>query len=45
LKNAGANHTKTAAYTENVVTDGRLVTGQNPQSARGVGEAVIKLLA
>ena len=45
LKNAGANHTKTAAYTENVVTDGRLVTGQNPQSARGVGEAVIELLA
>ena len=44
LKKAGANHTKTAAYTENVVTDGRLVTGQNPQSAHGVGEAVIDLL-
>lgn len=44
LKAAGAHHTKAAAYTENVVVDGRLVTGQNPQSARGVGEAVIKLL-
>ena len=44
LKEAGANHSKAAAYTENVVTDGRLVTGQNPQSAHGVGEAVIALL-
>ncbi|UWF78417.1 MULTISPECIES: type 1 glutamine amidotransferase domain-containing protein [Microbacterium] len=28
-------------FTENVVTDGRLVTGQNPQSAAGVARAAI----
>lgn len=44
LKTAGAHHTKREPYTEHVVTDGRLITGQNPQSARGVGEAVIRLL-
>ncbi|WP_412989875.1 type 1 glutamine amidotransferase domain-containing protein [Pediococcus siamensis] len=44
LKAAGANYSKHEAYTEHVVTDGRLVTGQNPQSAKGVGEAVVKLL-
>jgi putative intracellular protease/amidase len=27
-----------------VVVDGRLVTGQNPQSAHGVGEAVRDLV-
>jgi len=27
-----------------VVADGRLVTGQNPQSARGVGEQVAAVL-
>jgi putative intracellular protease/amidase len=44
LKKAGAHYTKKDAYTANVVVDGRLVTGQNPQSAKGVGEAVIKQL-
>ncbi|MFD0897983.1 type 1 glutamine amidotransferase domain-containing protein [Loigolactobacillus binensis] len=44
LKAAGANHTKTAAYTENLVVDGQLITGQNPQSARLVGEAVVRAL-
>lgn len=44
LKAAGAVHTKHDAYTEYVVTDGRLVTGQNPQSAKGVGEAVLQLI-
>ena len=29
---------------EKVVVDGKLVTGQNPMSATGVGEAVVKLL-
>lgn len=30
-----------ASFTENVVIDGRLVTGQNPQSAGGVAEALV----
>ena len=29
---------------EKVVVDGRLVTGQNPASAKGVGEAVVELV-
>lgn len=44
LKAAGAHHTKSDPYTEHVITDGRLITGQNPQSAKGVGEAVIAVL-
>ena len=31
-------------WSANVVTDGRLVTGQNPQSASGVAEEIMKLL-
>lgn len=31
-------------WQSHVVVDGRLVTGQNPASAEGVGEAVVKLL-
>lgn len=45
LKAASAAYSKTAAYTENVIVDGRLITGQNPRSARGVGEAAAKWLA
>lgn len=41
---AGAEHVPAANFTEHVVTDGRLVTGQNPQSARRTAEAVVKLL-
>lgn len=44
LKNHGAIHHAAANWSNNVVTDGRLVTGQNPASAAGVGEAVVKLL-
>lgn len=32
-------------FTSHVVTDGRIVTGQNPQSPRAVAEAVLPLLA
>ena len=32
-------------FVPHVVTDGRLVTGQNPQSAKGVAEKVIEMLA
>jgi len=31
-------------WSANVVVDGRLVTGQNPASAHGVGEAICKLI-
>lgn len=44
LKQRGALHQPAPNWSENVVTDGRLVTGQNPASAHGVGEAVVALL-
>ncbi|MFC6182219.1 type 1 glutamine amidotransferase domain-containing protein [Lactiplantibacillus daowaiensis] len=44
LVKAGGLYTSAAAYTAHVVVDGNLVTGQNPQSAKGVAEAVVKLL-
>ncbi|RRG08776.1 MAG: type 1 glutamine amidotransferase domain-containing protein [Lactobacillus sp.] len=44
LKAAGAHHTKSDPYTKHVIVDGRLITGQNPQSAKGVGEALIDAL-
>lgn len=37
-------HQPAADWTAKVVTDGRLVTGQNPQSATGTGEAVRDLV-
>lgn len=45
LEKRGAIHHPGALFTDNVVTDGRLVTGQNPQSATSVGEALLKALA
>ena len=45
LKNHGAIHHAAANWSNHVVEDGRLITGQNPASAAGVGEAIIKLLA
>ena len=44
LTRRGAIHHPAANFTENVIIDGRLVTGQNPQSATGVGEAMVKVL-
>ena len=44
LENRGALHQPAANWTSNVVVDGRVVTGQNPQSARGVGEAIRDLV-
>ncbi len=41
----GARYTKAGLWQTHVVTDGRLVTGQNPASAAGVGEAMAKLVA
>ena len=45
LKNHGAIHHAAANWSNHVVEDGRLVTGQNPASAAGVGAAVVKLLS
>lgn len=44
LRKRGADFSKADPFQEHIVTDGRLVTGQNPASARGVGKAMAKLL-
>jgi putative intracellular protease/amidase len=44
LKKRGALHQPAPNWAENVVVDGRLVTGQNPASAHGVGRAVVDQL-
>jgi len=44
LKQRGAHHEPAPNWSANVVVDGRLVTGQNPASARGVGEAIRDLV-
>ncbi len=41
LRELGAEFDGAASFSENVVVDGRLVTGQNPASARGAAEAVV----
>lgn len=41
----GATHRPGPNFTENVVSDQRVVTGQNPQSAAGVARAVVAALA
>jgi putative intracellular protease/amidase len=45
LKDRGALHQPAPNWSENVVTDGRLITGQNPASAHGVGKAIVDKLA
>lgn len=44
LKERGANHVAAPNKTENVKVDDRLVTGQNPASARLVGLKILELL-
>ncbi|WP_109995475.1 type 1 glutamine amidotransferase domain-containing protein [Salinisphaera sp. LB1] len=44
LVERGATHEPADDWATQVVVDGRLVTGQNPQSATGVGEALRDLL-
>lgn len=44
LTGAGAEYSAGAPFSEHVVTDGRWVTGQNPQSATAVGKAMVELL-
>ncbi|MFD5099370.1 type 1 glutamine amidotransferase domain-containing protein [Streptomyces albidochromogenes] len=45
LEERGAKHIGAPNFEAHVVVDGRLVTGQNPASATGVAEAVVKTLA
>lgn len=45
LVERGARHQAAPKFQAKVVVDGRLVTGQNPASATGVGEEMAKLLA
>lgn len=40
LNERGAHHQNTPNWTNNVVVDGRLITGQNPQSAASLGEVL-----
>jgi len=44
LKERGVIFEKSAPWQVHVVVDQRLVTGQNPQSAHAVGEAILELL-
>lgn len=44
LKKHGALHKSAPNWSANVVVDDRLVTGQNPASAHGVGEAIRDLV-
>ena len=44
LKERGAIYTEDARFTEHVAEDGRLITGQNPQSAQKMAEMVLRLL-
>jgi putative intracellular protease/amidase len=45
LIDRGAIHTKAANFQTHVEVSDRLVTGQNPASAKGVGEAIVKLIS
>ena len=44
LTERGANHVGAGLWEPHVEVDGRLVTGQNPASARPLGEALVRLL-
>ncbi len=45
LQQLGAKHTGGPLWRPHVVTDGRLVTGQNPASAAGVAQAAIDVVS
>lgn len=44
LRQLGADFIASGNWQEHTVTDGNLVTGQNPQSSRSTAQAVLKLL-
>ncbi len=45
LEEAGATHVPAENFAENAVADGRLVTGQNPASAKKTAELLVAVLA
>jgi len=45
LNSLGAKHHRAGNFKKKVVVSERLITGQNPASATGVGEEMVKLLA
>lgn len=45
LKERGARFEKSGLWQNHTVTDQRVITGQNPQSAKSVGEAILKELS
>lgn len=45
LTDEGANFEAAAPWSDHVVTDGRLITGQNPMSALDLGKALLKALS
>jgi putative intracellular protease/amidase len=44
LSDRGATHTKADNFQTHVVVSDRLVTGQNPASAKGVGVEMVKIM-
>ncbi|MCH5235344.1 MAG: type 1 glutamine amidotransferase domain-containing protein [Muribaculaceae bacterium] len=44
LEEKGGNFQGTAPWTDHVVVDNRVITGQNPMSAKDVGKAILKAL-
>ena len=44
LKETGARFEEAPTFESRVVVDGRLITGQNPASAKALGEALVKAL-
>lgn len=45
LARNAARYSKVKPWGEHVIEDGRVITGQNPASAHGVGKAIVDLLA
>ncbi len=45
LSEHAAEYVKVADWQEHVIVDGRLITGQNPASAHGVGKAIVAALS
>jgi putative intracellular protease/amidase len=44
FRKQGARFTRASDWSAHVVVDGNLITGQNPASAQGVADAMLKLL-
>lgn len=45
LARGAARYTKVQSWQELVIIDDRVITGQNPTSAHGVGKAIVKVLS